>query len=89
MTPQTPVLLGLAIELPEVILAKDQPQYIPLPALISGSEGGMVTTRWKLSWRERLRVLWSGNLWLQMLCFHKPVTPVKLLTEQPNVEECL
>lgn len=88
MTPISPVLLGV-VDLPEVIIAKDQPVYIPLPALISHAEGGMITTRWRLTWHERLKVLWSGNLWLQMMCFHKPVTPVKLSTDQPPIEECL
>ena len=69
--------------------SKEQPQYITLPALISHDPSGVVTTRWRLTWIERLRVLLSGNLWVQMMCFHRPTTPVKVLTRQPAVWECL
>ena len=29
-----------------------------------GGEGGVHVSCWKLSWRERLRVLWTGRVWL-------------------------
>jgi hypothetical protein len=89
MIPSSPVLKGLAVELPELEIAKDQPEYIPLPALVSNDFSGTVTTRWQLSWRERFRVLWTGDIWVQMMCFHKPTTPVKVLAKQPPVWECL
>jgi hypothetical protein len=89
VTPESPVLKGWRKQLPEVVIAENQPQYLPLPALVSRHAAGMVTTRWRLTWRERLRVLLSGDIWLQMMCFQKPITPVKLLAEQPAVEDCL
>lgn len=35
------------------IIAKDQPEYLPLPCFISGD--GQVISCWKLSFRERLK----------------------------------
>ena len=64
----------------EIVIAKDQPQYIPLPAIIAKP---YVFTRWKLSWRERLRILFSGNLWLTVLTFGNPLQPIRPDTESP------
>ncbi len=69
-----------------VRVAKNQPQYIELPAVVSVH--GLVTTRWALSWAERLCILLSGNIYLQVLSFGKPLQPVKLLTKEPSIKEC-
>lgn len=79
MKPVSPVIPG--INLPEVVFAKDQPEYIPLPAFKTGD--GMVITRWSLTWRERIRVLFSGSIWLSVLTFNGPLQPVKLDAECP------
>mgnify|MGYP001590781514 CR=1 FL=1 len=90
MIPQSPILKGsFSAYSSEVIVAKNQDPYLPLPAIISTGVSGRVTTRWHLDWSERLKVLWSGDIWLQMLCFQKPVTPAKIVVDQPSVEECL
>jgi hypothetical protein len=79
--PTSPVIPGM--DLPEVVFAKDQPQYIPLPATIVDG-GTRVITRWKLGWRERLRILFTGNLWLSLLTFGNPLQPILLDTESPK-----
>lgn len=63
--------------LPEIVFAKDQPEYQPLPAVVVQFQGGEVAviTRWRLSLRERLRVLFGGSLWLQQMTFGKPLQP--------------
>lgn len=71
-------------ELPVVIFAKDQPQYTSLPCYYS--KNGRVTTRWKLTWKERLRICLTGNLWLQVSTFKEPLQPVKLLTKCPELD---
>ena len=57
-----------------VVYAKDQPEYLPLPA--HRSPDGVVTSCWHLSWRERLRVAVSGRLWLSILTFNRPLQPL-------------
>ena len=75
MTPFSPVLPA-APTLPEVVFAKDQPQYQPLPAVVVYAEGEItVVTRWKLTLRERLWVLFGGSLWLQQMTFGQPLQP--------------
>ncbi len=79
-----PVDLELKQDLPfgwsSTTYAKDQTQYLPLPVIRSASIRGHVVSRWKLSWRERLRVLFSGDIWLMLLTFHEPLQPVKIST---------
>jgi len=58
-----------------IVFAEDQPEYTPLPALkINSTEGHMITC-WKLTWRERIKVLFSGLVWHSLMTFNKPPMP--------------
>jgi len=65
------------IEFPEqnVVFAENQPEYLPLPAYKEDSPEGQVISCWKLSFRERLIVLFRGHLWVSLMSFNKPLTP--------------
>lgn len=78
--PASPVVPGL--DLPEVVFARCQPEYRPLPAYCT--EDGNVLTRWKLTWRERLRVLFRGDLYLWVSTCHRPLQPMLIETEKPK-----
>lgn len=56
------------IEFPEqtIVWAKDQPPYLPLPAYSDERE---TISCWRLSFGERLRLLFTGRLWLRQLNF--------------------
>ena len=71
------------IEFPEQnsVLAEDQPEYLPLPS--HRADDGEVISCWSLSWRERLRVLWTGRLWLRQLTFGELLQPQLLEVESP------
>ena len=58
-----------------IVFAKDQPEYQPLPALKIDSEQGEVISCWHMSLKERLTVLFTGNVWLSLVSFNKPLTP--------------
>jgi hypothetical protein len=73
-------LVAPGLDLPEIVIAKDQPQYIPLPAVYD-REHGVVHTRWKLSLVERFRVLICGSMYLSIRTFNEPLQPVKLSTK--------
>lgn len=59
-----------------VIFAKDQPQYIPLPANVSGNTG-YVETKWKLNWKERWQALVQGTIYLTVRTFNQPLQPIR------------
>ena len=68
-----------------VVIAKDQPEYLPLPAHQFGDDEGRIIFCWKMSWRERVRVLLTGTLWQQVLTFNQPLQPQKLETIKPDM----
>ena len=76
------------IEFPEqtVVFAKDQPEYLPLPAHhFADDQYGRIACCWWLSWRERARVLWTGLVWHEVLTFNDPLQPQKLSTAKPDM----
>jgi len=58
-----------------VIYAESQPENLPLPALKINSPRGEVVSCWALSFKERVKILFTGKLWVSLMCFNKPLTP--------------
>lgn len=85
MRPVSPVALDSEDRwgVSEVTFAKDQPEYIPLPAL--KFQDGLVVTRWGLSWRERLTLLFGGSVYLGMLTYNRPLQPIRISTSVEDV----
>lgn len=79
MRPVSPVVKGVE----EVTFAKHQPEYLPLPAIVCTD--GTVISRWRLSLRERLRVLFRGSIYLHQLTFGKKLQPQLLCVEKPQL----
>jgi hypothetical protein len=65
------------------VYAKDQPQYLPLPARVDPE--GAVVTCWKLTWRERLTLLLRGTLFLTLLTFNNPLQPIRCSVDKPEL----
>lgn len=68
-----------------IIFAKDQPEYQPLPALILENETGEVISCWRLSLKERIKILFTGKMWLSLMSFNKPLTPSYLTTNRDEL----
>jgi hypothetical protein len=58
-----------------VTYAENQYKYIPLPS--HRADDGTVTTCWKFSFLERVRVFLGARLYWQQLTFNGPLQPVK------------
>jgi hypothetical protein len=67
------------------VYAKDQKEYMPLPAFKYNTPQGEVISCWSLSFRERLRLLFTGKLWVCLLTFNKPLTPSYFTTKKADV----
>jgi len=65
--------------------AKDQLQYQNLPC--HKTENGTVTSCWKLSFKERVKVLFTGVVFLRTLTFNKPIQPLLMAVDNPVQEE--
>lgn len=68
-----------------IVFAKDQPEYNQLPALKLDSPRGEVISCWKLSFKERVKVLFLGRIWLSIMSFNKPLTPTFLSVNRKDV----
>jgi len=67
-----------------VVFAKDQPEYEPLPAHISKFDPqGTLTCCWKLTFKERAKILFTGIVWHQIWTFGEELQPQKLTIEKP------
>lgn len=80
MTTLTPIPPEIELLTP-VVFAKDQPEYLPLPA--SRTPEGEVVTCWKMDWKARLKVLFGGKIYITMLTFNKPLTPFHVTVDKP------
>lgn len=81
MKPATPIIPGH--DLPVTNFAETQDEYQTLPAF--RQDDGTVLTRWRLTWKERLTVFLRGDLYLFTLTFNKPLQPISLQVERPEV----
>ncbi len=69
-----------------VIYAEHQDEYLPLPAYrVPQDEYGTAVCCWKLTWRERFRVLLRGRVWHKMLTFNQPLQPQLLSATKPEI----
>lgn len=68
-----------------IVFAKDQPEYQPLPAFKNNSFQGEVICCWKLSLWERMKVMITGRLWINLLTFNQPLTPYLLTVNKEDV----
>ena len=67
----------------ETIIAEHQDEYQNLPAMILGDKS--ILTRWQLTDEEKAIVAETGCVYLNMQTFGKPVTPVMMFAETPQI----
>ena len=58
------------------VLAKNQPEYVSIPAY--KTKNGKVITKWRLTFKERIKLLFGQKLWITVLTFNKPFQPISL-----------
>lgn len=68
------------------VIAKEQPEYAPLPAhRFPNDPQGRIAFCWKGSLWDRIKFLFTGKLWHQVLTFNYPVQPQMLALEKPDM----
>ena len=58
-----------------VTFATNQDEYLNLPAFRNPDSTGRVVSCWKLSWKERIKILFTGRLWSCIMTFNEPLQP--------------
>ena len=64
-----------------VIYAESQAEYLQLPAC--RKESGEVISCWKLTICEKIKIVFTGKLWLRVLTFNKPLQPQVVQLNSP------
>lgn len=68
------------------VYAENQKEYMPLPALTFENDSqGNVISCWRLNWREKLLILFTGKVYLNLLSFNKPLTPSYLAVNRKEI----
>ena len=57
------------------IYAENQPQYLPLPVHRVKAKEGEVISCWLCDFTERLKILFTGRIYLSCLTFNNPLQP--------------
>lgn len=75
------------VDFPEknIVIAKDQPEYIPLPAYYN-PQTGAVCCCWELSEDELQQVIHTRKIWHIILTNNKPLQPQLLFVHRPQFE---
>lgn len=82
MTPVSPVMPGSE----EIELAKNQPEYIPLPAVYLDMKCRPMVTRWRFTDEERAAIANGADLVAQQLTWWQKFQPINYQVVMPN--EC-
>lgn len=70
-----------------IMIAEDQEEYMTLPAArVPGPEGRIICC-WKLTFIERLKILFGGRIWHHVLTFGNSLQPQLLEASRPPFEE--
>lgn len=64
-----------------VVFAKDQTEYLPLQA--HRTKNGTVTSCWKLSFIEKVKILFTGRIYIQIMTFNQRLQPQLLSVDNP------
>lgn len=77
------------IEFPEqtIVIAKDQPQYLPMPAHVDQTSDHCQTTLcWELTDEEIQTLIQTKKIWQQIWTFHRKMHPQRLSVEKPEMK---
>lgn len=68
-----------------ITFAKNQKEYIPLPAHRTETNEHTVTSCWKLSFKEAVRLLFTRKIWHGQMTFDNALQPVLLTTKKEDL----
>lgn len=68
-----------------IVFAENQDEYESLPAHKVDEPEGRVIFCQKLSWKERFKVLFTGNIWCCLMTFNQALQPSFFTTEKTDL----
>ena len=82
MNAVSPVMPGS--EAIEIVIGKDQPEYVPLPAVYLNARTVPMLTRWRFTEQERAAIAAGADVVMTQLTFGLPFQPVHLQVLMPD-----
>jgi hypothetical protein len=82
MNPVSPVMPGS--EPIEIVLGKDQPEYIPIPAVYLSTQNLPMVTRWRFDDAERAAIAAGADIVYTQWTFGLPFHPMHLQVTMPD-----
>lgn len=67
------------------VYAENQPEYLPLPC--HKDKNGTLIVCWKLSLKERIKILFTGKMWQKIMTFNSLLQPQLLSCENLMLKE--
>jgi len=67
-----------------VVFAKDQPEYLPLPAY--KSQEGQVISCWQLDEADKQLIAQTGVIYISVHTFNNPLQPIRPSVDSPFIE---
>ncbi len=55
------------------VWAENQPEYLPLPSYCNPREN---ISKWRLTWWERIKLLFTGTLWMRQVNLRQPLQAI-------------
>lgn len=74
-------MIPIEFEQQNCVYAKDQPEYLPLPA--HKKQDGEVISCWKLNDKEIENIIKDKKLYISLLTFNQPLQPILISTTNP------
>jgi hypothetical protein len=69
-----------------ITFANKQTSHIAIPAFKHPFDPrGEVVSCWKMNLWERIKVLFTGRIWVSLLSFNQPLTPSFLTTKRSDI----
>ena len=57
-------------------------KFKPLPTFVNGDEG-LIIHCWQLDIKERIKILFTGKLWIKVFNFNRPPQPIEPMVDNP------
>lgn len=67
-----------------MILGDEQNEYKPLPAQQISDD--VIITCWDVSFEEKIKILFTGKIWLGVMTYGKNLQPILLSTNKKTIE---
>lgn len=66
------------------VYGEGQDEYLPLPALKLDGTNGEVITKWKPSFKDRIKILFGAHVYTSQLTFQRLLQPIRLGTKRQD-----